>query len=101
MPAVWSDSSVVRVHAHSERVLGSSPGRVIGAGKVNVKKKHMTRRGLEPRTFRRPRQYSDHLAIRPHYKSVNSTNARGRVVVLLPGLWSSSPFRKDVNTITD
>ena len=32
MPTVWPDRSVVRVHVHSGRVLGSSPGRVMGAG---------------------------------------------------------------------
>ena len=32
MPTVWPDSSVVNIHPHSERVLGSSPGRVMGGG---------------------------------------------------------------------
>ena len=32
MPTAWPDSPVVRVHAHSERVLGSSLGQVMGAG---------------------------------------------------------------------
>ena len=32
MPTVWPDSSVVREHAHPERVLGLSPGRVMVAG---------------------------------------------------------------------
>ena len=31
MPTVWPDISVVRVHTHSERVLGWSSGRVMGA----------------------------------------------------------------------
>ena len=35
MPTVWPDSSVVNIHPHSERVLGSSPGRVMGEGSVN------------------------------------------------------------------
>ena len=35
MPTVWLDSSVVNLHPHSERVLGSSPGRVMGGGAVN------------------------------------------------------------------
>ena len=30
MPTVWPDSSVVNIHPHSERVLGSSSGRVMG-----------------------------------------------------------------------
>ena len=30
MPTVWPDSSVVNIHPHSERVLGSSPKRVMG-----------------------------------------------------------------------
>ena len=44
MPTVWPDSSVVKVHAHSERDLSSSPCPVMGAGgqMSNVKKKHMT-----------------------------------------------------------
>ena len=32
MPTVWPDSSVVNIHPHSERVLGSSSGRVMGGG---------------------------------------------------------------------
>ena len=30
MPTVWPDSSVVNIHPHSERVLGSILGRVNG-----------------------------------------------------------------------
>ena len=77
MPTEWPDSSVVRVHAHSESVLCSSLGRVMGVGvrggMTHVKKKHMTRRGLEHRTYRSPREYSNHLAIGPHGKPSNST----------------------------
>ena len=36
MPTVWPDRSVVRVHTHSERVLGSSLGRVMRARGVNA-----------------------------------------------------------------
>ena len=32
MPTVWPDSSVVNIHPHSERVLGSSSGWVMGGG---------------------------------------------------------------------
>ena len=35
MPTVWPDSSVVNIHPHSERVLGSSSGRVMGGGGVD------------------------------------------------------------------
>ena len=35
MPTVWPDSSVVNIHPHSEKVLGSSSGRVIGGGGVD------------------------------------------------------------------
>ena len=36
MPTVLPDSSVVNIHLHSERVLGSSPGWVmVGGGGVN------------------------------------------------------------------
>ena len=31
MPTAWPDSLVIRQHAHSERVLGSSLGLVMGA----------------------------------------------------------------------
>ena len=47
MPTVWPASSVVRVHAHSERVLGSSLGRVMGAGVNDTREEnaydHMTK----------------------------------------------------------
>ena len=36
MSTVWPDISVVRVHAHSERVLGSSPSRLMGARGAGV-----------------------------------------------------------------
>ena len=29
---MWPDSLVVRIHTHSERILGSSSGRVMGRG---------------------------------------------------------------------
>ena len=32
MPTVWPPSSVVRVHRHSDRFAGSSPGQVMGKG---------------------------------------------------------------------
>ena len=32
MPTVWPDNSVVNIHPYSERVLGSSSGRVMGGG---------------------------------------------------------------------
>ena len=51
------------VSQHSERVLGSSPGRVMGR-EVN-EEKHMMRRGLKFRTYHRLRGYSDALAIGP------------------------------------
>ena len=51
---------------------------------THVKKKHMTRWGLEPRTYRRPCKYSDYLANGPHGEP-----AYGRVVVLLPrSVWT-------------
>ena len=39
----------------------------------HVRKKHMTRWGLEPRTYCRSCEYSEDLAIGQHDKSVNST----------------------------
>ena len=44
MPTVWPDSSVVNIHPHSERVLGSSPWRVMGG----VCKWHMWRKSIWP-----------------------------------------------------
>ena len=32
MPTMWPDSAMVRVHAHPESVLGSTPGRAMGGG---------------------------------------------------------------------
>ena len=57
----------------------------MGAGRrgadVTREKKHMTRLGLEPRTYRKLREYSDHLAIACEILQY----AQGRVVVLPPG----------------
>ena len=39
IPTVLPDSSVVRVHVHSERVLGSSPPRVMGVRGINGTRK--------------------------------------------------------------
>ena len=74
MPTVWPDSSVVNIHPHSERVLGSSSGWVMG-GCVDdtCEEKHMTRWGLEPGTYHRPCKYSDHLANEPHDEPASST----------------------------
>ena len=74
MPTVWPDSSVVNIHPHSERVLGSSSGRVMGGGVDDTcEEKHMTRWGLEPGTYHRPCKYSDHLANGPHDEPASST----------------------------
>ena len=43
MPTVWPDSSVVNIHPHSERVLGSSSGRVMGGCRW-----HMWRKNIWP-----------------------------------------------------
>ena len=40
---------------------------------THVKKKHMTRWGLEPGTYHRPCKYSDHLANGPHDEPASST----------------------------
>ena len=48
----------VREHAHSERVMGSSPGQVMGVRGINDT---------------RAEKAHDHLAIRPHGKPANST----------------------------
>ena len=65
-------------------------------------KKHMTRRVLEPRTYRRPREYSDHLAIGPHGKPMNSTISRQRICTpskvcglldLSDKMWIQTPMR--------
>ena len=42
LPTVWPDRSVVRVHTHSERVLGSSLGRVMGTRGVNSTREEKT-----------------------------------------------------------
>ena len=40
---------------------------------THVKKKHMTRWGLEPGTYHRPCKYSDHLANGPHDEPASSS----------------------------
>ena len=44
-----------------------------GVCRWHVKKKHMTRWGLEPGTYHRPCKYSDHLANGPHDEPASST----------------------------
>ena len=66
---------------------------------THVKKNHMTRRGLELKTYHKLREYSYHLAIRPHGKPSNSIHSG--VVVLLPRsvvfpvgkMWIQMPMR--------
>ena len=78
MPTVWPDSSVVNIHPHSERVLGSSSGRVMGGwGCVDdtCEEKaydQMGTRNPGPITHR-PCKYSDHLANGPHDEPASST----------------------------
>ena len=57
-----------------------------------VKKKHLTRRGLEPRPYRRSREYSDHLVIGPH-----ASLCILQYVVLLPRAVVFLPFQLDTN----
>ena len=61
MPNLWPDKLVVRVHAHSERVLGLSPDWVMGRGVMSYEEKAHDRTRTRTQDLSQT-EYPDHLA---------------------------------------